>query len=109
MASVVPAKETSSGVRTYYLLAEMSTGSAVVYDIQVTCVYIPTAYGTVEPTIIGGAGSDADDATRKPLTDAEIAAERAASIEANMARMERELAELRAQFEALNISDREEE
>jgi hypothetical protein len=67
-----------------------------VYDFQLTCVYIPTSYGTVDPTLAEGSGTDADSAVRPALSAADVAAGRAASEAANLARIERELAELRA-------------
>ena len=51
----------------------------------------------------------ADDAVKPALTASDAVAERTASEAANLARIERELAELRAQLEALNLSAREEE
>jgi hypothetical protein len=96
--------EVSAGTRTFYFLGTETDGLYMAYDRQISLVFIPTAYGTVEPTV-AGAG---EDVVGEPMTDAAIAAQRAASIEANMARMERELAELRAQFNALNVSDVEE-
>jgi hypothetical protein len=95
--------EVSTGTHTFYFLGTETDGLYMAYDRQLSLVFIPTAYGTVEPTV-AGAG---EDIAGEPMTDAEIAAQRAASIEANMARMERELAELRAQFEELNLSDKE--
>lgn len=97
--------EASAGTSTFYFLGTETDGLYMAYDRQLSLVFIPTAYGTVEPTV-AGAG---EDVAGEPMTDTELAAQRAASIEANMARMERELDELRAQFEALNLSPREEE
>jgi hypothetical protein len=97
--------EVSAGTRNFYFLGTETDGLYMAYDRQLSLVFIPTAYGTVEPTV-AGAG---EDFIGEPMTDAELAAQRAASIEANMIRMERELAELRAQFEALNISRQEED
>jgi hypothetical protein len=39
--------ESSAGSYTYYLLGRENTGNVTVYDFQLTCVYIPTAYGTI--------------------------------------------------------------
>jgi hypothetical protein len=69
------------------------------YDIQFTCLYIPTAYGTVEPPALGtGASVDAN-APARPTID--VAAQRAASEAANTARMQRELDAMRAELDAV--------
>jgi len=100
-------QESVSGMHTYYLLGRLNTGDIDIYDVQLTCIYIPTAYGTVDPTLAGGTGTDADATVRPVLSASDVAAERAASEEANLARIERELAELRGQLEALKLTAEE--
>lgn len=100
-------QESVSGMHTYYLLGRLNTGDINIYDVQLTCIYIPTAYGTVDPTLSGGTGTDADATIRPALSASDVAAERAASEEANLARIERELAELRGQLEALKLTAEE--
>ena len=89
--------QVSAGTRNYYMLGTTFGGTYLAYDRQLSLVFIPTAYGTVEPTIAG----PGEDVPGEPMTAAELDAQRAASIAANVARMERELAELRAQVESL--------
>ena len=61
-------------------------------SIQFTLVYLPTAYGTVVPSLLGSA-----DAPRPvPMTVADMAAERERSILADLARRDAELAETTA-------------
>jgi hypothetical protein len=98
----------SAGVRNFYILADEQGGNINVSDMQLSLVYIPTSYGTVVPTIATGRPSLHEEEPAGTLpTAADIERERAESIAADMARIERELAEIRAQFEALNVSDRE--
>jgi hypothetical protein len=69
----------SAGTYTYYLLGYRWSGEATIYDMQLTLVFLPTAYGTVAPIVARGAGSghDEDAGTRGPITEAEVAAQRA--------------------------------
>jgi hypothetical protein len=93
----------SSGSNTFYLLADKSTGSFTVYDRQLTLVFIPTAYGTVTATKLAGEQNIPDEDAPKvsSLSLSDIEAEKAESEAFNSARIERELAEMRAQIEAL--------
>lgn len=100
----------AAGMHTFYILGNEGGGDIRAYDMQLSLLYIPTAYGTVSPTLAGGpsAGRE-DDATGSPLTAADIAAERAESEAFNTARIERELAEMRARLEALERQGQENE
>lgn len=73
------------------------------YDRSLTLVFLPTAYGTVEPPLAGGHPRASDDAAtlRGGLSDAEIAAEQADTDAFRIARLEHELAEMRAEFKAM--------
>lgn len=75
-------------------------------DTQLTLLFVPTAYGTVqrEPGDAGRFGGVEPGplaASRPALTPADFAAEREASIAANLARMEAEMAQMRAEIDAM--------
>jgi hypothetical protein len=91
------------GTYTYYLLGEEYSGSVTVYDTQFSLLYFPTAYGAVTPTMAasGPRAPERREGDRDGLTQAEIAAERERSRAANLARLERELAEIKAQVDAM--------
>jgi len=93
----------SSGSNTFYLLAREYAGSFTVYDRQLTLVFLPTAYGTVTATKLAGEQNIPDEEAPKvsSLSWSDIASEQAESEAFNSARIERELAEMRAQIEAL--------
>lgn len=92
----------SAGVHTFYFLGFETQGDFRAYDFQLTLLYIPTGYGTVQPTLAGEdrEGLDAV-ASGSPLGEAFVAAQRAESEAANAARIERELAAMRAELESL--------
>jgi len=94
--------EVSAGSNTFYMLARENSGNVEMYDIQLTVIYIPSAYGTVSPTLAFGRNDgDIASSPAAPISAADIAAEQAESGAANDARIERELAEIRAEIEAL--------
>jgi hypothetical protein len=105
----------SAGANTFYLLGQKTSAASVnaaAFDSQLTLVYFPTAYGTVVGTLQNLA-SERDDGSngapdrergasiRQALTVEAVATEQAESIAANQARLERELAGMRARFDAL--------
>jgi hypothetical protein len=93
---------TSAGLITFYILGFEALGTYAVIDRQLTLVYIPTAYGTVTPTLVSAANVPDDQApTRGGLTASEIAAERMESEAANRARIDRELAAMRTEIDEL--------
>jgi hypothetical protein len=99
---------TAAGTYTYYMIAEVLSGGGTysVNDIQLTLVYIPTGYGSVDPTVaVSGAPKDNESAEGPPIN---AAAERAASEAFNAERIQRELAALRAEVEALKAEARNE-
>ena len=91
-----------AGTHTFYVTARVSSGAAVIGDIRLTPIFIPTAYGTIaaasassplpgqEP--VRGAGS---------LSSAELASERAASERTALERLESELTVMRQERNAL--------
>ncbi len=94
----------SAGTYTYYFLGELIDPGVeiLIYDKQLTLIYIPTSYGTVSPTLAGGADIPEDNSSGNPgMTEADITAERTESIAANEARVEKELAEIRERMEKL--------
>lgn len=98
----------AAGSYTYHLnMNEVGAGTATLFDAQLTVIYFPTAYGTVNPSFTGddfrGGAYGNVGPTRPALSGAEIAAERAKSQADNMARMQaemlamkQEMAEMRA-------------
>jgi hypothetical protein len=93
----------SSGSNTFYLLAREYSGSFLVYDRQLTLAYFPTAYGTVTSPKLAGEQNIPDENAPKvsSLSLSDIASEKAESEAFNAARIEKELAEMRAQIGAL--------
>jgi hypothetical protein len=90
-----------AGTYTYYFLGDETSGTFTLYDAQLTLLYIPTNYGTVMPTKQGIAQEETRGEGWPGMTAATVAAERSESEAANMARIERELSDMRAEFEAL--------
>jgi hypothetical protein len=89
---------------TFYALGNESSGDDFdVADLQLTLVYLPTAYGTVSPTDPLARGTSSDDGPGQigGLSEQEINAERAESVAFNNARIDRELAKMQAEIEAL--------
>jgi hypothetical protein len=94
--------ETPGGGDTFYLVGEESQGDYAVYEAQLSVIYFPTAYGTVSPPDPGTATAAEDQTgTRLPMTEADVEAERQESEAFNRARVEEELAAMRARLEAL--------
>jgi hypothetical protein len=101
----------SEGTNTFHLVGLISThftDDTWVGEVQLSVIYIPTDYGDIYPyeypaarTTTEGGDADEIEAARGPLTQADIEAERTASIAANQARIDRELAEMRAEMEKL--------
>jgi hypothetical protein len=92
----------SSGTHTFYFLANEASGDVDVYDMQLTLVYIPTAYGTIESTLLGAENLPDEKASEiASKSGSDIAAERVESEVANRERVERELAAMQAKLDAL--------
>jgi hypothetical protein len=88
-----------AGAETYYFLGYEGVGSLYAASIQFTLVFIPTAYGSTQPTaMVGASGSSLPKAKGASTSSAE---ERSESIAFNEARIERELAEMRAKIAEL--------
>jgi len=98
-----------AGVNTFYFLAREYNGNFDTYDIQLSLLFVPTAYGTVTPTKFNEGSDNDDDASQAvSLTAADIAAEQAEAQSFNQQRIERELAALRAEIEAIKAASRAE-
>lgn len=96
---------TSAGTHTYYVLGKETSGNVAVDDVQLTLIYLPTAYGTVDTTAaVAGAQVENDrvqSTVLAPLTAAEIETEQQASQAFNAARMQEELDAMRAELDAI--------
>lgn len=92
--------EVAAGSNTFYLLGDKDSGTITATDIQLTAIFVPTSYGTVEPTAAADGGGVAD-GEMAVITEADVEEQRAVSEAANLARLERELSEIRSEIEAL--------
>jgi hypothetical protein len=100
----------AAGTYTYELQVSQSVGSCRAINSKVTVLYFPTAYGTVARAVATAGGTDPNmmvvqghsEPTTSPRID--VAAERAASIEYNEARIRRELEEMKARLELLEAT-----
>ena len=96
--------EVDTGTHTFYFLAQENSGDFAVYDLQLTLLYVPTAYGTVAATSTGpGAVPDSDAPRMVSVTDSDVAAERHESEQLNMERIDRELLKLQQDIERLKV------
>jgi hypothetical protein len=87
---------------TFYLLGDLVSGTIGAYDMQLTLVYLPTPYGSVQPTVAGDVSVPDEQAIRRsPLSPQEMKAERMDSQAFNQARIESELAEMQVKLDAL--------
>ena len=93
----------SPGVTTFCTVVLLSGGSGQIDDQNLTLVFLPTAYGATQVNAIpaAGDGPEADGAPSAPLTQADIAAERAASIRDRELSVEAEVQALRARLDAI--------
>jgi hypothetical protein len=110
--------EVSAGSNAFFLLATREYGVvSEVFDTQLSIVYIPTAYGTVDPTFAGdGSWPDSAGISSPPQTWRTLEAELRQSLAANLARrdseleqMRREVAELRAMLDDRGQDDSDEQ
>lgn len=94
----------SAGTYTYYFLGDLLDSGADfrAWDPQLTLLYVPSSYGTVSSALVSDGSISEETAVAGPgKTPAEIAAERAASIADNNARIQRELDRMQAEIEKL--------
>lgn len=97
----------SAGSQTFYLLAERESGGYAALNMKMTVVYLPTNYGTVDPTV-ASSGDDDRPVQSSALTAADIEAEKRESEAVNAKRLEDEVARLRAEVDQLMSKMREE-
>ena len=92
-----------SGTTTFCLVGSELNGDATSIDHQLSLLFVPTAYGTAVSNLADGAASAADGEgpAGRALTSSDIAAERAASVRDNEARITAELDALRARLDAI--------
>ncbi|MBN2070735.1 MAG: hypothetical protein JW814_04690 [Candidatus Krumholzibacteriota bacterium] len=89
------------GSNTYYMIGQRASGGVIgFFDYRLSCVFIPTTYGTVSASS-GSYSADDIRQVSQPLTEADIADERARAIEANAERIQRELDAMKAELEAI--------
>ncbi len=94
----------NAGANTFYFLGDQNstTGSFSIFDVAMTCLFIPTAYGTIDaPATWGGPDLDQPSQRFGGLTAAQSRAEIDRSIVDNELRIQRELAEMRARIEEM--------
>jgi len=92
----------SSGTSTFYLLGDEDAGSWRATDMQLTLLYVRTAYGTVaSPVANTPAGLVREKVASVGVSPAAVEAERAEARASAAARLERELEQMRAQLEEL--------
>jgi hypothetical protein len=102
---IIPASSTalftvSAGTHTFYMLGRGGAGTVNAYDVNLVAVFIPSAYGTVSPTLTS-TSDGIEEGTTRAMSSSDIAAERAESIAFNEARIARELEEMRAKIAEL--------
>ena len=93
----------SAGSHTVYLNARKTgTTASYIWDVQLNLVFIPTNYGAVAlASEVDQGDQETNQSVSRPLSSGDIASEQRASAQANEQRMQRELDQMRADFEAL--------
>lgn len=94
----------NAGNNTFYFLGDQNspTGTFDMNDVSLSCLFVPTAYGTISaPATWGGPEVDRPDARYGGLTPAESLAEIDQSIIDNEKRVQQELSEMRARIEEM--------
>jgi len=91
----------TAGTYTFYFNARKysGAGSGYVYDLNLTLVYFPTAYGTVTSTLLTRDSNEGNDLSAPPspgLTPADIKAEQFEAVAFDQARRDAEFAEMQA-------------
>lgn len=94
----------SGGSHTYYFLGYPISGAFTCFDFQFTLIYIPTSYGTIDPTVAGASIGESETGGGRALSEAQVASARAESEAANAARIQRELDAMRAELDAVKTS-----
>jgi len=98
--------QVGAGSHTFYLLGAELGGSYSIQDIQLTILFVPTAYGTVTPTLTAEIGDDHGRMSRPQGTEVTTEQQTAARfdrdrVEGEMAAMRAQMAELRRRLDAV--------
>lgn len=98
----------AAGTFTYYVLARMNSGNGQTFDTELTCLYVPTAYGTVEltgPRSSGGGGEQFGRGVPSGLnfgrTADDVSAERQQELARHLNAMAAEQQKMQAEIERL--------
>jgi len=91
----------SSGTSTFYLLGREDAGSWRATDLQLTLLYVRTAYGTVASPVANATGLGSEKVATAGPSAAAFEAERAEARAFGAARIGRELEEMRGRLEEL--------
>ena len=86
-----------SGTTTFCAYVNVTSGSSSIDDQNLSLIFVPTAYGSIVSNLTEG-GDEVEEAPRAGLTAGDIAAERAASEQANSDRVRAELQEMEARL-----------
>jgi hypothetical protein len=77
-------------------------GSITANDVQLTAVFFPTSYGSISPTLVEGPQPAGDESIGIPVSERLVASGvQPSAEEAYRARIESEMATMRAELEAL--------
>jgi hypothetical protein len=95
----------SAGDVTVYLLGEANAAGTIgVWESEMTLLFVPTNYGDIAASVATAKTSSDqvnDGGVASPMSASDLAAERATSLQANQARIDAELAAMRAELDAL--------
>jgi hypothetical protein len=91
----------TSGARTFYVVGQESAGGFEAREMNLSLVYFPTAYGTVDPVLAHAGPDDREAPDRGAMSRAEITAEQADAARFDDDRLRRELDEVEARVAAL--------
>ncbi len=90
-----------AGDYTFYLLGDEISADFTCYDMQLSVIYFPTSYGTVMSPALTGNVPDDEAAPVNGLSASFVDNQKMESVEANNARIRRELEEMRKRMEKL--------
>ncbi len=96
----------SAGTRTFYLLGQQATAEYSAHHVQLTIMYVPTAYGEVSSMFASNAAATGGGDAPRVVTAADIERERNECVRLNEARMQREIDEVRAEVDRLRAEIR---
>jgi hypothetical protein len=94
----------SAGTHTFYFLGREYNGTFNVSDVRLSLIFIPTAYGTVSSGTVAEEARDRA-VESKPLSKADIEAERDESLRFNLERIQGELEAIRNELERTRADD----